>query len=525
MKQIFQTKSGPLAAVLLMTCILCGTTKLAVAQEAKDTQKPKMKMTTDIPESIVTPDKVETPIGTLEYFDGVPIGGTKDALYDYVDRARAVQVYIEMIPAVSTYSLLQGSRDMNMGDSNQIVLWEQLGDSKSLVLTYNNTSLYTWGFLDLEKDGPTVIEVPPDVLGILDDGDMRYLSDMGAAGPDKGKGGKYLVLPPGYEGDVPEGYFVVKSTSYVVWNFMRGYVRGSVTNPADVKKSADNIKANLKVYPLAKKDNPPKMEFKNMSGVHYNTVPPNDFSYFERLNEIIQKEPIEFIGPETRGLLAGIGIEKGKPFKPDARMKKLLTEAVAIGSGYARANTVYPRDPGHRYYPETDSEWVMAFPDKNCFFLKDGIRRIDARLWMHFNAVCVTPAMAGIKPGVGSDYGIVGMDSKHQPLDGAKTYKLHLPPNVPAKDNWSVTIYDTQHRSMLQTDQPFAGVNSLSGELKPNADGSYDIYFAPKAPKGKESNWIQTVPEKSWFILLRLYGPLKPWLNKTWRPSELELVK
>ncbi len=222
MKQIFQTKSGPVVATLLMTCILCGTAKLAVAQVAKDTQKPKMKMTTDIPESIITPDKVETPIGTLEYFDGVPIGGTKDALYDYVDRARAVQVYIEMIPAVSTYSLLQGSRDMNMGDSNQIVLWEQLGDSKSLVLTYNNTSLYTWGFLDLEKDGPTVIEVPPDVLGILDDGDMRYLSDMGAAGPDKGKGGKYLVLPPGYEGEVPDGYFVVKSTSYVVWNFMRG---------------------------------------------------------------------------------------------------------------------------------------------------------------------------------------------------------------------------------------------------------------------------------------------------------------
>ena len=167
----------------------------------------------------------------------------------------------------------------------------------------------------------------------------------------------------------------------------------------------------------------------------------------------------------------------------------------------------------------------MAFPEKDAFFLKDGIRRIDARLWMHYNAVCVTPAMAGIKPGVGSDYGIAGLDSKHQPLDGANTYKLHLPPNVPVKDNWSVTIYDPQTRSMLQTDQPFAGVNSLSGELKANKDGSYDIYFAPKAPAGKESNWIQTIPGKSWFILLRMYGPLEPWLDKTWRPSELELVK
>ena len=489
------------------------------------TQQPEMKMTIPIPENITTPAKVESAIGTLEFFDGIPIGDTKDKVYDYVDRARAVQIYISMMPAVSTYSLLQGSKDVGMGESNQVLIWEQLGDSKSQVLTYNNTALYTWSFLDLEKDGPTVIELPSDVLGILDDGNMRYLSDMGAAGPDKGKGGKYLVLPPGYKGDVPEGYFVVKSTSYVVWNFMRGYVRGSVANPADVQKSADNVKNNLKVYPLAKKDNPPKTQFKNMTGVYYNTVPPNDFSYFERLNEVIQKEPIDFIDPEIRGMIATLGIIKGKPFKPDARMKKLLTEAVDIGNAYARANTVYPRDPGHRFYPETNSEWVMAFPDKDAFFLKDGIRRIDGRLWMHYNAVCVTPAMAGIKPGVGSDYGIAGMDSKHQPLDGAKTYKLHLPPNVPVKDYWSVVIYDPQTRSMLQTDQPRAGVNSLSGEVKANEDGSYDLYFAPKAPKGKQINWIQTIPGKSWLIILRMYGPLEPWLDKTWRPSELELVK
>ena len=501
------------------------TTALATALAANVwAAPPKMKMTTDIPESIITPDKVETPIGTLEYFDGVPIGGTKDALYDYMDRARAVQVFVDMMPAVSTYSLLQGSKDMGMAKSNQILIWEQLADSKALVLTFNNTSLYTWGFLDLKKDGPTVIEIPPDVLGILDDGDMRYLSDMGAAGPDKGKGGKYLVLPPGYEGDVPEGYFVVRSSSYVVWNFMRGYVRGDATIPANLKKSADNVMNHLKVYPLAKKDQQPKMEFKNMTGVAYNTIPPSDYSFFEVLNEVIQKEPISFLDPETRGLIASIGIIKGKPFAPDARMKKLLTEAAAIGDGYARANTVYPRDPGARIYDE-NSEWVMGYAGKDCFYLKDGARRYDARLWLHFNAICVTPAMALTKPGAGSDYGIAGMDSKHQPLDGAKTYKLHLPPNVPVKDNWSVTIYDTQTRSMLQTDQPPAGINSLSGQVKPNADGSFDILFSPEAPEGKEGNWIQTIPGKSWFIILRMYGPLELWLDQTWRPSELELVK
>ena len=497
----------------------------AWAQTPVGTEARSCKMTTEIPHQITTPDKVASPIGTLEFFDGIPTKESTAAVYDYMDRARAAHVYVTMMPSVSTYHLREGQRDMGATRCNQILLWEQLGDSKSLVLTYNNTSLYAWGFLDLKKDGPTVIELPPDVLGILDDMDMRYLSDIGAAGPDKGKGGKYLVLPPGYKGDVPEGYFVVKSTSYCVWNFMRGYVRGSVSDPANVKKAADNIKNNLKVYPLAKKDNPSKMQFTNMTGKFYNTIPPNDFSYYESLNQIIQEEPLDFIDPETRGMIAAIGIVKGKVFNPSGRMRRILTQAVAIGNAYARANTVFPRDPGHRFYPETDSEWVMAFPDKDAFFLKDGARRIDARLWMHYNAVCVTPAMAGIKPGVGSDYGIAGLDSKHQPLYGCKTYKLHLPPNVPVKDNWSVTIYDPQTRCMLQTDQPQAGLNSLSGTVKRNTDGSYDIYFAPKAPKGKESNWIQTIPGKSWFILLRMYGPLEPWLDKTWRPGELELAE
>ena len=217
-------------------------------------QVPTYKMTTDIPKSITTPDKVETPIGTLKFFDGIPTGDTTRAVYDYVDRARAVQVYIAMMPAVSTYHLREGQREMGAHDSNQILIWEQLGDSKSLVLTYNNTSLYTWGFLDLKKDGPTVIEIPPDVLGILDDMDMRYLSDMGAAGPDKGKGGKYLVLPPGYEGEVPEGYFVVKSPTYCVWNFMRGYVRDVQTR--DVKEAADNIKSEPEGLPAGEEGQP-----------------------------------------------------------------------------------------------------------------------------------------------------------------------------------------------------------------------------------------------------------------------------
>jgi hypothetical protein len=223
--------------------------------------------------------------------------------------------------------------------------------------------------------------------------------------------------------------------------------------------------------------------------------------------------------------MRAIGIVKGQPFNPDARMKKILTDAVAIGNAYARVNTVYPKDSGHWVYKDEHTEWVMAYPDKDTYFLKDGARRMDGRLWMHYNAVCVTPAMALTRPGAGSDYMITGLDSEGLPLYGAKTYKLHLPPDFPVKDNWSVTIYDPQTRSMLQTDQMYAGINSLSADQKKNADGSIDVIFAPKAPKGMEKNWVQTIPGKSWFIILRAYGPLAPWVDKTWRPGELELVE
>ena len=512
----------------MRVCLVALTTAAvsqAVAVETI-TQEPVMKMTTPIPKNVTTPDEVKTSIGTLKFFDGVPVGKTREMVNDFIDRGRAVEAFINMTPAASVYSLRQGHRDQGLTESHQILIAEQLGDSKPLVLTWNNTSLYAWGFLDLKKDGPTVIELPPDQLGILDDMYFRYITDMGAAGPDKGKGGKYLILPPGYDGDVPDGYFVLQSKTYCVWNFMRGFVRGDVQDPANVKKAADIIKAHLKVYPLSRKDNPPKMQFKNMSGLAgYNTIMPNDFSFFEVVDKIVQEEADGWADPELLGQLRAIGIVKGQPFAPDARMKRILTDAVAIGNAHARVNTVYPRDPGNYIYKDKHSEWVMAYPEMDSYFLKDGARRMDGRLWMHYNAVCVTPAMALTKPGAGSDYMIAGLDAKGSVLDGAKTYKLHLPPNFPVKDNWSVTIYDTQTRSMLQTDQQFAGINSLSADQKKNADGSIDVIFAPEVPAGMEKNWIQTIPGKSWFILLRAYGPLESWIDRTWRPSELELVE
>ena len=471
-------------------------------------------------DSISIPDKVETPIGTLNFFDGVPTGSTVGKVYDNLDRMRGVQVFLDNVGAVSMYSVRKGLADAGAKGAHRIAIFEQLMDSQTLVVTANTSTLYAYTYTDLAHDGPTVIEVPPGMLGFLDDAWQRFVGNMGVTGPDKGKGGKYLVVPPGYAGVIPDGYFLLKPPTNR--NFL--FLRGSIKN--GLKPAVENITSNLKVYPLKDAANPVSTEFVNVSNKAFNTVFPSNFSYFENLNEVIQEEPIDAISPEVRGAIAAIGIVKGQPFAPDDRMKKLLTEASTIANATSRAITYHPRFAGVKIYPDDPkSVWSTAFANKNTSFQADGVMGLDARVLYYFNAGGVTPAMATTHAGAGTDYALATLDANQQAFDGSKSYKLHLPKDVPVNDFWAVTLYDTQTRSQLQTGQAFPTVGSQSKGIKKNADGSYDLYFAPKAPAGKEGNWLQTVPGKSWFTILRMYGPLEPWINKTWRPGEIELVQ
>ncbi len=523
MKQL----NNKLLILLICTIISCQNKKTVapneVGNEASEIEAIKSKYNTDIPEKILTPDRVVTRIGTLNYSDGVPTAETAEILYENLDFLRGVETFLNGIPATSLEGIHHGMNDVGATKFNQVVLFDELMDSNPLWLTGNTSTIYASAILDL-REGPMVVEVPAGSgPGTVNDAFFRFVVDMGFPGPDRGKGGKYLILPPDYKEDVPEGYFVANSTSYINWLILRGFLVDGKTD-----FSVKMYKEGLKIYPLKDKNNPPEMEFISGSNKDYNTIHANDFSFYEELNEVVQREPISFLDPELRGLFASIGIEKGKPFAPDERTKKILEDAVKVGNATARAIVFNSREDDAVIFE--NSHWETGFLGGDYRWLKDkgnGGRFLDARTRFFYAATVNTPAMVLKMVGKGSQYAIAFRDAEGASLDGDKNYTLTIPANAPAKDFWSLVVYDPQTRSELQTTQSLPSISSKRTPLVANEDGSYTIYFGPEntAPEGKEANWLQTVSGKSWFTILRLYGPLEPYFDKTWRPGDIELAE
>jgi hypothetical protein len=470
------------------------------------------------PPYITTPDTVDTRIGALRFFDGLPDPETVQRVYDNLDFARGVEAFLSGIPAASLYAACEGLSQAGVKRNEGIGIFQDLMDARSLFLTPNSTTVYVLMGLDL-KAGPVVVEVPPGVLGPVDDAFFRWVTDVGLTGPDKGKGGKYLFVPPGYGGESPsEGYFVVKPQTFSNLVFYRAFVQAG-----DIAAAASSVKANARIYPLSVASHPPPQAFVDLSGKQFNTIHANTFHFYEEINAVIQHEPGDAFDPEIVGLFAAIGIKKDKPFAPDERMKAILTDAIAVGNATARAIVFAPRDQRVMFYP--DRQWGTGFVGGAYDFLNNGERMLDARTLFHYYATGITPAMAFAKPGTGSAYAYATRDSMGRYLDGGKTYKITLPAPVPAAQFWSFMVYDGQTRSMLETDQKLAGLDSNQKGVEKNPDGSVTVWFAPQAPARRETNWVQTTPGKGWNSLLRLYAPLEPWFDKTWKPGDFELVE
>jgi hypothetical protein len=472
----------------------------------------------DIPDAIKTLDIVETEhLGTLNFYDGMPDEATTKKVYDNLDLYRGVDAFQKGIPAASIYAMREGLRSAGV-EPHDIGIFEDLMDARTLLLSANSTTIYILTVFDL-RDGPIVLEAPANVLGPLDDAYFRFVTDIGLTGPDKGKGGKYLLVPPGYEGELPEsGYFITHTKTYSNWLLMRAFVQNG-DKPATVKA----VKDEMRIYPYSAVNNPPEQKFVNLSGMKFNTIHSNNYDFYNELNQVIQEEPFDAFNPEILGLFASIGINKGQEFNPDDRMKKILTEAVAIGNATARAIVFRPRNENTYFY--SDRKWYSPFAGGSHEFINNGARVLDDRTMFHYYATGITPAMAKPKVGTGSAYELTAQDSEGNYLDGGKNYKITLPGPVPAKKFWSFMVYDGITRSMLETDQKFAGLDSENPSVKPNKDGSYTMWFGPKSPKGYEGNWIQTMPGKSWNVLLRLYGPEQAWFDKTWKPGDFELIQ
>jgi len=473
----------------------------------------------NVPQNIITPDTVKTKyLGELNFVDGFPTEETIKSSYEFLDTSRGVQLFEAGMPTASMYAMLHGHRKIGLIPNKSIGITEQLMNARTLFLTPQTTTPYIVTEINV-KEGPVVFDLSVPVIGLINDAYFKYVGDVGMGGEDKGKGGEYLIVGPDYKGDIPKGYFVLKTKTYRHWMILRLVAKAGQNDQAIAR-----FKETFKMYPLSQANKPEANEFVNLSNKQYNTIHATDASFYDELNAVIQYEPANSGDPEFLGLAAAIGIEKGQSFNPDDRMKKILKEAAAIGNATGRAIMYKPRNKEVYFYP--DRQWYSPLASGSHEFLdKNGARALDDRIGFHFYATGITPFMTKPQVGAGSVYEIAATDAEGNMLDGGKNYTVTLPSPIPARNFWSFMVYDNQTRSILETDQVTGGKDSNAEGLVLKEDGSAIIYFGPKAPKNNEANWVQTMPDKGFNVLLRLYGPEQAWFDKTWKPGDFELVE
>ncbi|MHB9073118.1 MAG: DUF1254 domain-containing protein [Desulfobaccales bacterium] len=504
-----------IAAALACALAMGGLTKVAFAQETRFDR-----------------------LANLPFTEGRPTKETVQTLLDELLFQRATQIYLWALPLINTLGMQVGSEKAFGAGYNILPIWKQRLNARTLITTPNSDILYAMSYVDLGRDGPLVIEAPTMLQGILLDywqrpipvDGGRFFGDIGIAGPDGGEGGKFLLLPPGYKGAVPKGYYVYRSGTYNVFILLRGFYE----DPKNLTPAVAHLE-KTKIYPLNSRAGAKPMKFPDASGVPVNMLPISDGSTFDQLKLLVDQEGDHLAGPDWLGMLAAIGIVKGQPFTPEAHTRKILDRAARTGYEMSRVIGFEEVFNGGSLRVFSDRHWInpadnltprspRTTMDLSWLNVAGGYRDLDARIWYFTNYYSVSPAMFTKIPGKGAAYMITFNDADGAPLVGGSEYRLKLPPKIPAANFWSVTLYDAANASGLANGQPFP---SLGSRDKPqqNADGSTDLYFGPKPPEGKAGNWLATLPGKGYFAVLRLYGPTEAALDRSWKPGDFEKVK
>lgn len=468
------------------------------------------------------PPKVEKKAATTDYefVGGYPTTASAQKALDDVTLSRAIVAYRFFYPTVSMEATFQGTREAGVQDNKGTLVLA--GAPRHTLFTGNSDTPYMGAVLNLKEAGPMVIELPPGgYLGIVNDHNFGWVADVGLPGPDAGKGGKHLILPPDYKGTIPKGYFVARSNTNLVLAGVR-----ALPPEGDIK-AALAAQANVKIYPLSNPVGSSTLVNVDKSDAKVDVTPlrwEDNLQFWEKLHKVVQEEPVLADNRAMYGLLTALGIERGKEFSPDARTKLILEKAAKAGRAQMLTSAFASDRPDRLAWKERQWEWASLRFENGNFELPTGTD-VEARDRWFAYAVGVSPKMFLRTAGAGSLYWAATRDKDGAYLDGGKTYKLSIPQPVPQKLFWSVTIYDTQTRSQIQTDQDKAALRSLLELKDVPKTGTTDLYFGPTAPPGKEGQWIKTIPGKGWFTFLRLYGPEGPAFDGSWKPGDFELVK
>ncbi|WP_422731065.1 DUF1254 domain-containing protein [Leclercia pneumoniae] len=464
-----------------------------------------------------------------------PTVSTTETLLQELTFQRAMQSYLWAMPLLNTAGMRDGAEAMFGTGYNIMPVWGKRLDPRTKITTPNSDLIYGMVFENLAKTGPLVFEAPPGLQGIILDfwqrpmpvDGMEFQGDIGLPGPDGGKGGKFLILPPDYKGEIPEGYYVYRSTTNNVFIFLRAFYK----DPKDTSPAVNLLKQSV-FYPLGQKEGAKKMEFPDASEKDINMLPRSDFSAFKQLKRIVDEEGTHLAGPDMLGMLASIGIMQNKDFTPSDADQKLLENAAKAAYKTSRAIGFKDNLNGVDLHVFKDRKWLnpvnnvtTRWPNQPADLTwrakEGGFLDIDARTWFFTDYYSISPGMVSMTPGKGAYYMIAFDDKAGKHLDGDKTYHLHLPANIPARLFWSVTLYEAENASGLATSQPFPSLGKLDNPVQ-NADGSTDLYIGPKAPEGKEKNWLATAPGRGFFSILRLYVPEEAALDGSWKPGDFE---